>query len=153
MDSDSLYRKARVMGGRTHGGNVSRRGLRLMMRLIETLALTGMFAIIAASTASSANVVGRVANESGEPETGVQVSALDSSGATAGSVMSDDEGWYEIHDLKPGPYTLVLKGQSVMSYVPKEGLTVYWGLSPEAPPLAIAKVGAAPVGAKAPMSK
>jgi len=117
------------------------------------LAITGMFAIIAATKASSADLVGQVANETGRPAAGVQVSVLDSSGASAGSVVSNAEGSYEIRALKPGPYTIVLKGQSVMSYVPKEGLTVNWGLSHTAPPLAIAKVGASPMPAKASKSE
>lgn len=119
------------MGGRT----------RAWRGALKTLALIGMFAIMSVTPASSADIVGRVANETGGPAAGVEISVLDSSGAAAATVTTDAEGSYEIRGLKPGPYTLVLKGQSVMSYLPNEGLTVNWGLSPSAPPLAIAKVG------------
>jgi uncharacterized protein YfaS (alpha-2-macroglobulin family) len=116
-----------------------------MRKLVETLALAGMFGIIAPMAASSADLVGHVANDSGQPAAGVQLSVLDSSGAAAGSAVSDADGSYQIRGLKPGPYTIVLMKQSVMSYVPTEGLTVNWGLSDTAPPLAVAKAGASPV--------
>jgi hypothetical protein len=132
-------------------------GLRTMRKLLETFALTGMFAIIVAPAASSADLVGHIASDTGQPAAGVPISVLDSSGASAGSVVSDAEGSYEIHGLKPGPYMITLlaaKGpQSVMSYVPKEGLTVNWGLSNTAPPLAIAKAGASSMDAKVSKSK
>lgn len=123
------------MGGRT----------RAWRSALWTLTLAGIFAI--ATAALGADIVGRVANDAGEPVAHVQVSVLDSSGASAASVVSDAEGSYEVRDLKPGTYTLVLKGQSVMSYLPKEGLTVDWGLSRNAPPLAIGKAGASPMAA------
>lgn len=126
-----------MMGGRT----------RAWRSALGTLTLAGMFATAVATPASSADIVGRVADDAGEPAVGVQVSVLDSSGASASSVVSDAEGSYEVRDLKPGTYTLVLKGWSVMSYLPKEGLTVNWGLSRNAPPLAIGKVGALPMAA------
>ncbi|MGH8322733.1 MAG: carboxypeptidase-like regulatory domain-containing protein [Steroidobacteraceae bacterium] len=118
-----------------------------------TLALAGIFAIIGETRASSADLVGHVANDGGQPEPGVQVSVLDSSGAPAGSVVSNAEGSYEIRGLKPGLYTIALMGQSVMSYVPDEGLTVNWGVSRTAPPLAIAKAGASLTDAKVSKSK
>ena len=138
MGSNGFCVNARTMGGRTHAWRDA----------FATLTMAGMFALAAATTASSADIVGRVANDAGEPAAGVQVSVLNSSGASAGSVTSDAEGVYQIRDLKPGTYTLVLKGQSVMSYLPKEGLTVNWGLPRNAPPLAVGKVGALPTAAK-----
>lgn len=137
--SNGSCANARTMGGRTHAWRDA----------LATLSIAGMFALAAATTASSADIVGRVANDAGQPAAGVQVSVLNSSGASAGSVTSDAQGAYEIRDLKPGTYTLVLKGQSVMSYLPKEGLTVNWGLPRNAPPLAVGKVGAAPTAAVA----
>lgn len=143
MSSNDVYRKARLMGGRT----------RARRKPLATLAMTGAFAIIMTAAAWSADLAGHVANETGQPAAGVQVSVLDSSGAAAGSVVTDAEGSYRLRGLKPGPYTLVLKGQSVMSYVPAEGLTVNWGLSPTAQPLAIAKVGTSATDAKVSKSK
>lgn len=149
MSSNGVYRKARSMGGRT----------RARRKPLATLAMTGAFAIILTAAAWSADVVGHVANETGQPAVGIQVSVLDSSGASAGSVVTDGEGSYRVRGLKPGPYTLVLKGQSVtsylpvMSYVPAEGLTVNWGLSPTAQPLAIAKAGASATDAGVSKSK
>jgi hypothetical protein len=131
------------MGGRT----------RARRKPLAILAIAGVFAIILATTASSADLAGRVANETGQPAAGVQVSVLDSSGAAAGSAVSDAEGSYLIRGLKPGTYTLMLKGQSVMSYVPSEGLTVNWGLSPTAQPLAVAKAGSSATDAKVSKSK
>ncbi|MGA9725350.1 MAG: carboxypeptidase-like regulatory domain-containing protein [Candidatus Binatus sp.] len=115
--------------------------------------MTGAFAVILTTAAWSADLVGHVANETGQPAMGVQVSVLDSSGAAAGSVVTDAEGSYRVRGLKPGPYTLALKGQSVMSYVPTEGLTVNWGLSSTALPLAIAKAGASATDSKVSKSK
>jgi hypothetical protein len=143
MDSNGFYANAQMMGGRT----------RARTKVLPALALAGMLAIIPATPASSADLVGRVARDGGEPVAGVEISAVDSSGAAAGSGVSDAEGSYEIRGLKPGLYKLGLKGQSVMSYVPKEGLTVNWGLSKTAPALAIAKPGASPMDAKVSKSK
>jgi uncharacterized protein YfaS (alpha-2-macroglobulin family) len=140
MSSDSFCANARTMGGRTHA----------CTRAFATVTIAGMLALAAATSASSADIVGHVANDAGQPAAGVQLSVLNSSGASAGSVTSDAEGAYQIRDLKPGTYTLVMKGQSVMSYLPKEGLTVNWGLSPGAPPLAVAKLGASPAAPPAP---
>ncbi|HWX27085.1 MAG TPA: carboxypeptidase-like regulatory domain-containing protein [Steroidobacteraceae bacterium] len=143
MDSNRINRIARLMGGRT----------RARTKVLPALAIAGMFAIIPATAVLSADLVGRVANETGQPVAGVQVSAVDSTGASAGSVVSDAEGSYEIQGLKPGAYRLMLKGQTVVSYVPKEGLTVNWGLSKTAPPLAIAKLGASSMDTKVSKSK
>ena len=143
MDSNGFYASAQTMGGRT----------RVRTKMLSALAVAGMFAIIRPTAASSADLVGRVARDGGEPVAGAEISVSDSSGAAAASVVSDAEGSYEIRGLKPGLYKLGLKGQSVMSYVPKEGLTVNWGLSKTAPPLAIAKLGASPVDAKVSKSK
>jgi len=118
------------------------------MKVLLALALACAFAIIRPSAASSADLVGRVAHEGGEPVAGIEISVTDSSGAAAGSSISDAEGSYEIRGLKPGIYKLGMKGQTVMSYVPMEGLTVNWGLSKTAPPLAMAKLGASPTDAK-----
>ena len=134
MDSNGFYANAQMTGGRT----------RARTKIVSALALAGMFAIIRPTEASSADLVGRVANDTGKPAPGVEISVVDSSGASARSVVSDAEGSYEIRGLKPGLYRLALKGQSVMSYVPAEGLTVNWGLSKTAAPLAIAKLGATP---------
>jgi hypothetical protein len=143
MGSKGLYGNARVTGGRT----------RARSKVLAMLAVTGTFALVMTTCASSADLVGHIANDTGEPAAGVKVSVVDSSGASAGAVVSDAEGSYEIRGLKPGLYKLALKGQAVMSYVPEEGLTVNWGLSKTAPPLAIAKAGAAPMDAKISKSK
>ena len=143
MDSNSVYRNARLMGGRT----------RARSRVLSALAMAGMLVIIRATAASSADLVGHIANEMGEPVAGVQVSALTSTGASAGSSVSDTQGSYEIRGLMAGAYRLTLKGQTVVSYVPAEGLTVNWGLSKTAPPLAIAKLGASSTDTKVSKSK
>jgi Carboxypeptidase regulatory-like domain len=133
------YLNARVTGGRTRARGKS----------LETLALAGMFAIITATPVLGADLVGHIANDAGQPAAGVQVSARNSSGVAAGSAVSDAEGSYEIRGLKPGAYTIAVKGQSVMSYLPEEGLTVNWGLSSTAPPIAIAKAGTSSTDTKA----
>ncbi len=143
MDSDSFYRNARLMGGRT----------RARAKVLSALALAGMFVIILAAAASSADLVGHIANEMGQPVAGMQVSVLGSTGANAGSAVSDAGGSYEIRGLKAGAYRLTLKDQTVVSYVPEEGLTVNWGLSKTGPPLAIAKLGAPPTDATVSKSK
>src|SRR5258708_6947669 len=97
MDFNSFYRDARLLGGRT----------RARTKMEAALGIAGMFAIIRATAASSADLVGRIANESGQAVAGAEVSVLDSTGAGAGSVVSDAEGSYEIHGLKPGAYRLM----------------------------------------------
>lgn len=143
MDSNGFHRNARLMGGRTHTRS----------RVLSALATAGMFVIIPATAASSADLVGHVANEMGQPVAGVQVSVLASTGAGAGSAVSDAEGSYEIRGLRAGAYRLMLKGETVVSYVPAEGLTVNWGLSKTAPPLAVAKLGASSTDTKVSKSK
>ena len=92
MDSNGFYANAQTKGGRT----------RARTKVLPALALAGMFAIIPATVASSADLVGRVARDGGEPVAGVEISVVDSSGSAAGSVVSDSEGSYEIRGLKPG---------------------------------------------------
>jgi len=143
MDDNSFYRIAHLMGGRT----------RARSRVLSALAIAGMLVIIRATAASSADLVGQVVDEMGQPVAGAQVSVLASTGASAGSAVSDTAGSYEIHGLKAGAYRLMLKGETVVSYVPAEGLTVNWGLSKTGPPLAIAKLGASSTDTKVSKSK
>ena len=143
MDDNSFYRNARLMGGRTHA----------RPRVLSAFAIAGMLVIIRATAASSADLVGHVADEMGQPVAGVQVTVLASTGASAGSAVSDAQGSYEIRGLKAGAYRLTLKGETVVSYVPADGLTVNWGLSKTAPPLAIAKLGASSTDTKVSKSK
>jgi hypothetical protein len=93
--------------------------------------------------AHAADIVGRIADSSGAPVVGTQVLVQDLDGKTIGSALTDPKGHYEIRGLDPGPYNLIVRGQSGVAYVGKEGLTVNWGISKDVPPLAIARKGVA----------
>jgi Carboxypeptidase regulatory-like domain len=91
---------------------------------------------------SAAEVTGKVADRSGAAVPGVAVSVKNQAGTTVGSAISDSAGNYAIHDLGAGTYTFVVKGQTAVAYVADDGLTVDWGVAPDAPAIAVARRGA-----------
>jgi hypothetical protein len=107
--------------------------------------ITGIIPICDAP-AWCADLVGRVMNSRGEAVSGLTISVVNSAGVDSGKAVSDAAGRYAISNLTPGIYTLSSAGQSVMSYVGEQGLTVNWGLAPHSPPVAVATQGTASGG-------
>ncbi|MDO8431612.1 MAG: carboxypeptidase-like regulatory domain-containing protein [Candidatus Binatus sp.] len=111
-----------------------------------SLLVLGVAAVggIATAHCFAAEVVGRVADAGGAPIAGVAVAIKNPAGIQIGSALSDSSGRYAIHDLAPGIYTFMAGGQTAVSYVDADGLTVDWGIAPSAPAIAIAHRGIAP---------
>ncbi len=93
--------------------------------------------------AHGADIVGRIADSSGAPIIGTQVLVQDLDGKTFGSATTDPKGRYTIRGLEPGAYNVIVRGQSGVAYLGKRGLTINWGISKDAPPVAIAREGIA----------
>jgi large repetitive protein len=96
-------------------------------------------ALAAGAQAFAGDVLGRVADAQGHPISGVPVRIQDSTGNTVGMGVSDVNGNYAIHGVAPGTYTLNSKGQSAVTYVGSQGVSVNWGTSGIAPPMALAQ--------------
>jgi Carboxypeptidase regulatory-like domain len=93
------------------------------------------------STASAADIVGQIADANGAPVIGTQVMVQDLDGKSFASATTNPAGHYEIHGLEPGAYNLIVRGQSAVAYVGKDGLSVNWGVAKDVPPVAIARKG------------
>jgi hypothetical protein len=98
-------------------------------------------------------VAGMVVTSQGNPIAGVRIVARNSSGKVISEAVTDSRGQYAVRNLAPDRYQITLdplnspfKGQTVVSAVGTEGLTVNWMVSPVAPALAMAAVGASGTG-------
>lgn len=94
---------------------------------------------------------GMVRNNENQPVSGVKVLAKVSSGQIVSEGTTDALGRYAVQNIPAGRYQLTLdtanspyKGQTVVSAVGDEGLTVNWLVSSSAPALAMATPGATP---------
>ncbi len=92
----------------------------------------------------------------GSPIADVTVLVRDLEGKGVARAVSDAGGNYSVGGLSPGAYNLIAKDQSAVTYVPKEGVTVNWGISPNTAPVALARRGIRAAGgsinAKRPLS-
>ncbi len=96
------------------------------------------------SAAYCATVNGVVKSVNGKPVSGVRV-AIEENHASVGKATSNAGGTYEIESLVPGTYTIRLDplksgfaAGDAVAKVGKEGLTVDWIVSVNAPGLAVA---------------
>jgi hypothetical protein len=111
-----------------------------------------------AMSAFGADIVGTVADPGGAPIPGVTVSAASKTGTQVATATSDSHGRYAMQGIQPGTYRLNAHGQSAVSYVGENGLTVDWGVSPTAPTIATAHEGTgsgaeqSPVGIENPIA-
>jgi len=101
--------------------------------------------------AGSAVLIGMVRNNQNQPVSGLKVIAKVSSGQVVSEGTTDGLGRYAVQNLPAGRYQLTLdpanspyKGQTVVSAVGTEGLTVNWLVSESAPALAMATPGTTP---------
>jgi len=93
--------------------------------------------------ARGADIAGQVIAKGGAPAAGQLLQVVNQAGANVAATLSDGKGSYSFHGIAPGTYTLDLNRQSVVVYVPQDGLTVNWGVAGNLPPVAIAKQGVA----------
>jgi hypothetical protein len=98
---------------------------------------------LGAMPARSAEIVGQVMNQDRVPVAGQQLSVVNQAGLQIAMTTSDGAGGYSFHGIAPGTYTLSLKGESAVAYVPADGLTLNWGVARNSPPIAVARPGVA----------
>ena len=144
-------------GGRTRASSLRIPQDLPMVSVMKKLLLVtwgaGVLLLGSAAAASSADIVGTIVNPSGAPIPGVTVSAQTQAGAAVGSGVTDEAGRYVVHGLVPGTYVLVSKGQSAVTYVGDQGVTVDWGIAADSRVIAAARQGTAPpLSGKSPMN-
>ncbi len=118
-----------------------------VLALVLSLAMPATVLGDAGSTA----LIGMVRNSQNQPVAGLTVLAKASSGQVVSQGTTDDLGHYVVQNLPSGRYQLTLdtakapyKGQTVVSAVGNDGLTVNWLVSESAPALAMATPGTTP---------
>jgi Carboxypeptidase regulatory-like domain len=115
-----------------------------MRKVVAILLGSGGLLLSFAAVGMSGDIVGTIVNLAGAPIAGVTVSVQNQAGAAAGASVSDGTGKYAIHDLAPGIYTLILNGQTGVTYVGDQGITVDWEIAANSQVIAAARQGAAP---------
>jgi hypothetical protein len=98
---------------------------------------------VAAPPVRSADIVGRVIDQGRGSVAGLELSVANQAGAPVAMTKSDATGSYSFHDIAPGIYHLNFEGQTAVAYVPRNGLTVDWGVGRNLPAVAVAKPGVA----------
>ena len=114
------------------------------MRILFAITVTAVVLIaLSVLPARSADIVGQVIDQGMAPVAGLHLSVVNQAGVQIAMTTSDGTGSYSFHDIAPGTYSLNLNGQSAVAYLPRDGLTVNWGLAKNSPPIAVAKPGIA----------
>jgi hypothetical protein len=113
--------------------------------------LSCMMPAVVMGEAGSTALMGMVRNNQNQPVSGLKILAKVSSGQIVSEGTTDALGRYTVQNLPAGRYQLTLdpanspyKGQTVVSAVGSDGLTVNWLVSQSAPALAMATPGATP---------
>jgi hypothetical protein len=106
------------------------------------IALAVAVALPAAAPAHAAEVVGRIVNIGGQAAADERVQLRElKSGKLVSEIYSDQAGIYRIDNVKAGSYTINVRSQTGVVYVGEDGVTIDWGLAPNAPPVAVATRG------------
>ena len=118
---------------------------------VLAIILSFMMPAMVLGDAGSTALIGIVRNNQNQPVSGLKILAKVSSGQLVSQGTTDALGRYAVQNLPAGRYQLTLdtanspyKGQTVVSAVGSEGLTVNWLVSASAPALAMATPGAGP---------
>jgi hypothetical protein len=118
---------------------------------VLALVLSCMMPAMVMGDAGSTALIGMVRNNQNQPVSGVKILAKVSSGQIVSEGTTDGLGRYAVLNLPAGRYQLTLdptnspyKGQTVVSAVGTDGLTVNWLVSQTAPALAMATPGTTP---------
>jgi len=127
---------AKANGGRKMG--------KCALAFIAGLTLTLGFS----SPALPSDIVGTVVGANGSPLQGAQVIVKAQNSTTTGAAITNQQGQYEIQGLSSGVYLITLDpkasnipGQTVVSNLNDDGLTVNWAASPGRQPIATAQPG------------
>jgi hypothetical protein len=118
---------------------------KLLLALVAGCALTMTFG----SPAFSNDIVGTVMDANGNPLQGLQIIVKAQNGQTmAGSAITNPQGQYQIGGLNSGLYNITLDpkgtnltGQTVVSNLNGNGLTVNWAAAPGRQAIATAQPG------------
>ncbi|MBI4526969.1 MAG: carboxypeptidase regulatory-like domain-containing protein [Deltaproteobacteria bacterium] len=86
--------------------------------------------------ARTINIAGTVLDQNKKPVPGIEMVARDSAGKVVRRGITDTRGRYCLAEMPVGQYSLVqnpgktgFKGETVLTHLPEEGLTVDWGVS------------------------
>jgi hypothetical protein len=119
---------------------MSKRALAFIAGLTLTLGFS--------SPALPSDIVGTVVGANGSPLQGAQVIVKAQNSTTTGAAITNQQGQYEIQGLSSGVYLITLDpkasnipGQTVVSNLNDDGLTVNWAASPGRQPIATAQPG------------
>ena len=101
----------------------------------------------------TSTIVGSVVNNQKSPVPGIKILAKDPSGKILGEAVTNAEGSYNLANLNIGQYQLTLdpvktpyQGETVVSSLGPQGLTVDWIVSKNAKAIASAALGIASTG-------
>jgi hypothetical protein len=119
-----------------------------MKKLLLTFAAGCALAISFSPPAFSGDIIGSVVDANGNPLQGVQVIVKAQNSSMTGAAITNQTGQYEIEGLNSGLYYITLDpkgtnltGQSVVSNLNDNGLTVNWAASPGRQAIATAQPG------------
>ena len=131
------------------------------MRVIEKL-LCSFLALLtftmsgpwqASAQQGTSTIVGSVVNNQKSPVPGIKILAKDPSGKILGEAVTNAEGFYNLENLGIGQYQLTLDplkslylGETVVTSLGPQGLTVDWIVSESAKAIASATLGIASAG-------
>lgn len=121
------------------------------MRKMGILVAIVTIGLACAMPAIAANISGVVTAPGGKGVAGIKVIAMNSKGATIASAISSTDGKYTLGLHPDANYRFALdtgmtgfeKGNPVGAFVPRNGLTLNWVISPKARPLAYARPASA----------
>ena len=123
------------------------------MRIIEKLFCSFLALLIltvsgpwqASAQQATSTIVGSVLNKQKSPVAGIKILAKDSSGKVLGEAVSNADGCYDLTNLGIGQYHLTLdplkspyQGETVVTSVGAQGLSVDWIISESAKAIASA---------------
>jgi len=119
-----------------------------MNKLLLALTAGCALAISFSLPAFSGDIIGSVVDANGKPLQGAQVIVKAQNSQMTGAAITNQEGQYEIEGLNSGLYYITLDpkgtnltGQTVVSNLNDNGLTVNWAASPGRQAIAIAQPG------------
>jgi len=119
-----------------------------MNKLLLALAAGCALAISFSLPAFSGDIIGSVVDANGNPLQGARVIVKAQNSQMTGAAITNQEGQYEIEGLNSGLYYITLDpkgtnltGQTVVSNLNDNGLTVNWAASPGRQAIAIAQPG------------